>query len=541
MLRAYQRRARVAVLCDWTEVDATMAVMATGLGKTELFVSLANDWKDKRSMVMVPDIQLVGQAAAKIRQRTGEQPAIEQGSRWANESVYGQSRFVVASIPTLLSQNRYKRFDNIGLVIIDECDQGMTERRQVMIRHFIDHGAKVLGVTASPKRVDGLAMGNAFDRCSFNYGIADAMNDGWLVPAEVCCLQLQSLDLSHVKLTSTGDFNQEELNAVMETDKVVYEIAAAVAQESGTMKTVVYCGRVKGARAIAEYLVDKWGLDAAWVCGDDNLQPRAHRKEICDSFTKDPAGVQIVCNVGVLARGWDFPGLEHIVNAAPTMSLPKLTQIFGRGTRPLKGTVDFEGSTAETRKAAIANSAKPHFVFTDLRDAVLRHKLVSPVDVLAGRMGLPWSDVAKRNLSQLRKRLALDKAIADAKREIEAEQHRKERGVRRQIETKAAFHKVAVDVFDPHQIAPAVGEKSDKRVIDPPTHKQVAFLRYKGLDIRGLEVSKKQAGRMITQFTKGATLEEVQRTNRLRRPASAKSKPKASSNVDDVNRLFQEL
>jgi hypothetical protein len=143
----------------------------------------------------------------------------------------------------------------------------------------------------------------------------------------------------------------------------------------------------------------------------------------------------------------------------------------------------------------------------------------------------------------VRKRMALDKAIADAKREVEAEQHRKERGVRRQIDTKATFNKVGVDVFDEHQIAPAVGEKNEKRVIDPPSPKQIAYLRYQGVDISGFEVSKKQAGRMITQLAGGATADEVRRTNRLRPIGGKKSpaKKRPAVNADDVNRLFQEM
>jgi superfamily II DNA or RNA helicase len=542
-LRQYQQAARVQVLCDWTEIDATMVVMATGLGKTVLFASLARDWTAAgrgRSLVMVPDIKLVGQAAKKIRQWTGDRPAIEQGSKWANEAEWARSKFVVASAPSLLSQDRYKRFEEVGLVIVDECDDGMTQKRQDILRWYIDRGAKVLGVTASPKRSDGIAMANMFDRCSFNYSIADAIRDGWLAPPMVSCLQLESLDLSHVKLTSTGDFNQEQLNTLMETDKVVFEIASAVAQESVGLKTVVYCGRVKGAKAISDYLRDRYSIESEWVCGDANLCDPQRFSTICESFTQEPDGIQVICNVGKLTRGWDYPGLQHIVNARPTMSLPLLTQIFGRGTRALEGVVDFEGSTPETRRAAIANSAKPHFKFTDLRDAVMRHKLVGPVDVLAGSIGLPYSDRAKGKLGG--QPTDLMEAIAEAKREQELEEQRRIRRARAQIETSAKFRRVEVDPFDEQAMADEVKERGSSRrhPFDPATAKQLNYLRFLGLNTYGCEVSKKQAMRMISQFKRGESLEQVRKTNRLRRVSAATKPTRSPDQVDDVNRLLLE-
>ena len=42
-------------------------------------------------------------------------------------------------------------------------------------------------------------------------------------------------------------------------------------------------------------------------------------------------------NVGVLTTGFDFPELDTIVMARPTMSLAMYYQIVGRGIRPSEG------------------------------------------------------------------------------------------------------------------------------------------------------------------------------------------------------------
>ncbi len=174
------------------------------------------------------------------------------------------------------------------------------------------------------------------------------------------------------------------MNAKLEATETVYEIAEVTARESGKLKTAVYCSSVAEAQLVAERLVDNYGLKADWICADQKLCTDQRRKEVLTSFQEDPQGVQFLCNVGILTIGWDFPALEHIVMARPTKSLSLYTQIFGRGTRPLEGVVDFDASTPETRLAAIAGSLKPHFRMTDLVDASMEHKIVTSVDVLGG-------------------------------------------------------------------------------------------------------------------------------------------------------------
>lgn len=42
----------------------------------------------------------------------------------------------------------------------------------------------------------------------------------------------------------------------------------------------------------------------------------------------------MVCNVGVLTTGFDYPELETVILARPTMSLALYYQMIGRGVRP---------------------------------------------------------------------------------------------------------------------------------------------------------------------------------------------------------------
>lgn len=453
ILRDYQSKAIADIHESWIFHNSVMAVLATGLGKTVIFSEIARRWKRGRVLVTVPQLELIEQACQKIRLATGEDPAVEQGSRRSFEFYASmRSQFIVGSKQSLTGKSkRYKKFADVGLVVVDECHGATTAIYKEMLDHFIAQGAQVLGVTATPKRHDGKAMANIFEACAFNLDICEAVPRGWLVPARAQCIQLESLDLTGVSTRGAGgDFKESELAKVMEDEKVVYEIAEVTARESGSLKTAVFCASVKEARAVAELLNDRYHLKADWVCGDKVLCDDARRKGVLDSFTGDPDGVQIVCNVGVLTTGWDFPGLEHIVMARPTRSLSLYTQIFGRATRPLPGVVDFAGSTPESRVAAIAASGKPHFKMTDLRDNAMQHKLVTAVDVLGGDMGIEVINRAKTAVNKAGGPVDVEKILEAARQSEEAARAEKERRQRAAVEARAKYKAVEVDPFDPY-------------------------------------------------------------------------------------------
>ncbi|MEN1680311.1 MAG: DEAD/DEAH box helicase [Planctomycetota bacterium] len=474
-LRDYQAEVVAADERAWQQHDRVMNVLPTGMGKTEIFVQVAKRWAEReaareRVLVVAPTIELVDQAAAKLEARTGVRPGIEQANRRSLEYSLYRSPFVVGSKPTLCGpRKRYERLDEIGLVIIDECHGATTKPVAEMLDWFVGQGAKVLGVTATPKRHDDKAMANIFDTCAYEMFIADAIPLGWLVPPVAKCVQIESMDLSTVATNgAAGDFKEGDLARAMEDERVVFEIAEVTARESQGLKTVVFCASVAEAKAVAYRLIDKHGVEAGWVCGDKKLCPPESRARILNSFTNDPNGIQIVTNVGVLTTGWDFPGLEHIVMARPTKSLSLYTQIFGRGTRPLPGVVDFDGSTPELRRKAIADSAKPTFKVTDLYDNSLEHKLVGAFDVMAGTMGLEVAKKAQENAEKDGGPVDVDEALAAAKQQIEDEKERKRLAA---IKSAARYKSVDVDPMNPHQRAPRVASDRGSVLMNLRPHK----------------------------------------------------------------------
>ena len=95
------------------------------------------------------------------------------------------------------------------------------------------------------------------------------------------------------------------------------------------------------------------------------------------------------------------------------------TQIFGRGTRPLEGTVDFAGSTADTRCDAIANGSKPFFKMIDLVDVTLAHKIMTSPDVMGGTWGVDVVARAKESLAEKDEVVEIDEALRAAQKQLQ--------------------------------------------------------------------------------------------------------------------------
>ena len=428
------------------------------------------DWEDGRCLVIAPYITLISQAAKKIYLRTGLAPAIEQAENWSVETPWGRSDFVVASKDTLIAGDppRHTRIRDVGLVIIDEAHLSITQSWERLINHFKSQNAKILGVTATARRHDKRSMENIYDHCAYQYGITEAVPDGWLVPAMTDCVQLESLDLSKVGTTGTSygrDFNQKQMNKLLENMETIYEIADITARETKSLKTVIYCSSVEEARLVAERLADNYAIRADWIASDTTKCTAQHRREVLKSFQEDSGGITHVCNVGILTTGWDFPALECIVMAKPTRSRALYTQIFGRGTRPLEGVVDFDGSTPELRKAAIAQSTKPHFKMIDLVDASLAHKIVTCADVMGGNLGIEEIQRAKENILESDEPVLIDETLAEAAQEVKEEEEARERKRRAEIEARAKYTKRRIDAHAPSAEAGVRQRKRGARML----------------------------------------------------------------------------
>lgn len=366
-MRPYQQEAVDAVFSEFQEHRSTLAVLATGLGKTIIFAEVAYRWPIGRVLIMAHREELIQQAADKVGHHLDEKPAIEMGSRKESRLGHGfldKSKVLVTSVQTMSRPNRMQFFNpmDFGLIITDEAHHGTSDSYRRVYEYFHKNPQlRHLGVTATPKRADESALGDVFHSVAYEMDIREGIDEGFLVDVEQRLVVIEGLDFSQVR-TTAGDLNQKDLASVMlgpldaerliAEESPVHKIVSATIQEAQGRPTIIFCVTKDHAEKTCEICQRHPGVTAEFVTDDTDAETRA---EIIKRFRE--GRTQIFCNVGIATEGFDAR-VDVVAVARPTKSESLYRQMIGRGTRPLPGLVD-QYDTAAERREAIHNSVKP--------------------------------------------------------------------------------------------------------------------------------------------------------------------------------------
>lgn len=485
-LRPYQIEAVQAIEREFETNDSTLIVMATGLGKTATFGEVIRRMavNGKRCLVLAHRSELVEQAAKHIQTRVGINASVEMAERVATNGVYADP-VVVASVQTCITERhgirRMERFkaSDFSLVVVDEAHHATSQSYRDVIEWFTAGGARVLGVTATPDRADEEALGQVFDSVAYEYGVAEAISDGYLVPIKQAMVTVSSLDYSDCR-TTAGDLNGADLDRVLKYEETLHRMVEPTVKIAGDRRTLIFCASVEHAERVAEIINRYKNGRAAFVSA---MTPPDKRRTIFRDF--GDGKYQFLCNVGIATEGWDDPasdgkGVQFIAMMRPTKSRSLYCQMVGRGTRTLPGVIDGIESP-DRRRAAIVSSQKPSVTVLDFVGNAGRHKLIRVADALGGKWSDPVRDRAVAASEQNANNSLLvevdvlqqmDEAERDMKRE--AEERR-----RKFIKVQTTYKTQDIDPFSSLGIVPQRIPGWAKRI--PASDKQIAFLKRNGV------------------------------------------------------------
>lgn len=451
-LRPYQQEAVESIEREWESGKRrTLLVMATGTGKTCTFSAIARGVAAHggRTLVLAHRGELLDQATDKIERMTGLACAREQAEQ---TSIGTWNRVTVGSIQTMTQERRLAQFapDRFECVIVDEAHHSVSKSYRRVLDHFSP--ARVLGVTATADRADRRGLSEVFDSIAYEYGMADAIHDGWLCPIEAQMVPL-SLDIKSVSVQS-GDYSVGDLGDALEP--YLESIADEMEGRCRDRKTVVFLPLVRTAEKFARMLNAR-GMRACEIDGQSK-----DRAEILADFAANRYNV--LCNSMLLTEGWDCPDVDCIVVLRPTKSRSLYCQMVGRGTRLAEG--------------------KEKLLLLDFLWMTERHDLCRP----ASLMGVS-DDVAAR-LTEMTEEamedgLGIDLLEAESQAESDVQQQR-EAALAEQLEQ---MRRRKAKLVDPLQYALSICdfdlqsyEPTFSWEFDEPTDKQRDYLEAHGID-----------------------------------------------------------
>jgi len=206
---------------------------------------------------------------------------------------------------------------------------------QTFVKALSEAGAKVLGLTATPYRLASNSFGSElrfltrtrpriFQEMIYLVQNRRLFREGYLARLEYSTMN--GYDRSKLKMNSTGaDFTDESVQTCCWASNLPDKIVQVVNREMASRKNVLVFTRFVEE---AQYLVHKIP-GSAIVTGET---PKKERERLINGFKRGT--IPVVCNCGVLTTGFDYPELETIIIARPTMSLALYYQMIGRSARP---------------------------------------------------------------------------------------------------------------------------------------------------------------------------------------------------------------
>mgnify|MGYP003450383107 CR=1 FL=1 len=337
-LRDYQQQASDAAVSffnDKKKKHNALIVIPTGGGKSWIIADIAKRLNEN-VLVFCPSREILIQNFEKMQKILPFDCAIYSAS-------VGQKQIAKITFATIGSVKSHPElFTNFKNIIVDECH--LVNPKEGMYKNFFDIvKCKVLGLTATPYRLSSSrdygsmlkfitrTKPHVFYEVIYHVQVSKLLDMGYLAKLNYYPMNPSGWNEMNLKTNSTGaDYTdksvQEEYERIDFYGYLVHIVQRLMNPKAG--------GKRKGILVFTRFLKEAERLTqsipgCAIVSGNT---PKGERERILEAFKA--GDIPVVANVGVLVCGFDYPELDTIVLARPTMSLALYYQIVGRAIRP---------------------------------------------------------------------------------------------------------------------------------------------------------------------------------------------------------------
>jgi len=304
-----------------------IALGCTGCGKTVIFSKIANMAisKGKQVLILVDRVELKDQAKEKLNTNLQIIDA-------KTATIDPKAALTVAMVETLYKRKEKPLYAELlsrcNLVIIDEAHMACFDK---MFAYFAP-SAFVVGFTATPKREANQApLKDYYNAIEIIAEPQNLIDIGRLAKPKY--YGVKNLILNE---EGTAEFKPEYLERIYEEKHLYTGVVSNHRRLSHNKKTLVFCTSVAASLKVCGEF-QQAGYPAKHI-DSDNCTPE-QRKAVIKWLADTPNG--ILCNVGILVKGFDMPSIRNIIVFLATKSLVKWIQIVGRGGRVENGKTDF--------------------------------------------------------------------------------------------------------------------------------------------------------------------------------------------------------
>jgi superfamily II DNA or RNA helicase len=305
---------------------AVLGCAPTGMGKTVVSAYIARAAVEKKSRVLftVHRTELMYQTSDTFAAFGISHGFIKSGM------IYDPNHLVhIASIDTL--RNRLEQIPAPNLLVVDECHLARAAGWHRIIACCRENGARVLGNSGSPHRLDGKSLGDLFDALVVGPSTAELIAAGHLSRFRYFAPNTPDMTGARKQL---GDYTSADASAAVDIPSITGNIVGHWKKYAQGMRTICFTISHKHSEHIIEAFRGA-GVTAEQI---SSKTPPVERKRLINAFADGE--ISVLCNVELITTGFDLAAqvgrdvtVEAVIMARPTMSLALYLQMVGRALR----------------------------------------------------------------------------------------------------------------------------------------------------------------------------------------------------------------
>lgn len=325
VLRQDQEDVRVKLRLALRRSSSVLAYAPTGFGKTVLGSALIQSifQAGKRVIFAVHRLALVKQTHITL-----DQFRIPHSYICAGMNYNPYHRVFVASIDTL--KNRLEKI-KADYVFIDEAHLSASDGWARVVNHYKATGAKIIGLSGSPVRLDGKPLGDVWDEMVFGPSVRWLIDEGHL--SRYRAFSPAGIDTSALHVRN-GEYVKGELDDLIAGKAVMAGAVGHWRSKALGKRTIGFAPSIKRAGELAEEFRQS-GYN--FVALDGNT-PQGERDRAFMALADRK--LHGIINVNLFSEGFDMSAqvgrdvpIECVLDMYPTNSLARHLQKHGRGLR----------------------------------------------------------------------------------------------------------------------------------------------------------------------------------------------------------------
>jgi len=306
--------------------------LPTGAGKTVVAAEIIRQLPNA-VLFVVPRLELLNQAKEEFEEVMGEG---EVDIVWSNKTRLTGKKCIVCSKDSLRAQWNKIRFAD-PVIFFDEAHVSLVQSHALVQRI---QPARVLGLTATPERMDGKALLRGsdsvhkygiFDELVQQESVASLIKKGYLCPLKYYARPIEGITEIKPDSDIGYELSDEQMISIFDNNAIWGDLVASYEQYGKGKPTLGFTNTIMMGEQVVD-IFNKAGYNFKIIHGQMSVN---ERKQLIDDLAT--GRVDGLVNAALLTYGFDCPPVSYAFSCRHIKSRPFWFQMVGRILRTCDG------------------------------------------------------------------------------------------------------------------------------------------------------------------------------------------------------------